>query len=288
MNKSDYQILSPYSGDFIYDFEKNTLNNIDLNTIKVIYWRKPSSDCYVKPLTSLTKLKGDIKLTEFEKVMDFICHKNTHIKWLNKFTDFHKNDNKLIQLDLARSLDIKIPATIISNIRPSMEFVGIYKPIYAKLRVDDNDCLFSVKTTQHCEQVLDSIPYIHQSYIPKAFELRITIVGNKFFSCKIDSQQSKDERTRIDWRHYNLDKIYWTIYQLPSEIESKLLSLMKKMNLNFGCIDMIVTPDEEYVFLEINANGQWLWIEGYTGMKISREIANVITEYNNLPNTLTV
>ncbi len=36
---------------------------------------------------------------------------------------------------------------------------------------------------------------------------------------------------------------------------------MKALGLNFGAIDMILTPAGEYVFLEINPNGQWAWIQ---------------------------
>jgi glutathione synthase/RimK-type ligase-like ATP-grasp enzyme len=45
------------------------------------------------------------------------------------------------------------------------------------------------------------------------------------------------------------------------------------MGLNFGCIDLIVRPTGDYVFLECNPNGQWLWIELATGQKISASIA---------------
>ncbi len=36
---------------------------------------------------------------------------------------------------------------------------------------------------------------------------------------------------------------------------------MKKLGLVFGCFDFIVTPDNEYYFLEVNEQGQFLWIE---------------------------
>ena len=38
---------------------------------------------------------------------------------------------------------------------------------------------------------------------------------------------------------------------------------MRCMGLVFGALDLIVTPDEEYLFLEINEQGQFLWIEDY-------------------------
>jgi len=31
---------------------------------------------------------------------------------------------------------------------------------------------------------------------------------------------------------------------------------MRNLDLTFGCIDMILTPEGNYVFLEVNPNGQ--------------------------------
>lgn len=36
---------------------------------------------------------------------------------------------------------------------------------------------------------------------------------------------------------------------------------MARLGLLFGCIDLMVTPDDDYVFLEVNEMGQFLWIE---------------------------
>ena len=41
-------------------------------------------------------------------------------------------------------------------------------------------------------------------------------------------------------------------------------------------IDLVVTPDGRYVFLEINPNGQFLWVEQLTGLPISRAIAALL------------
>jgi beta-lactam-binding protein with PASTA domain len=40
-----------------------------------------------------------------------------------------------------------------------------------------------------------------------------------------------------------------------------------------------VTPDGQYVFLESNPRGQYLWIEDYTGMPITEAIADAVMHY---------
>jgi len=51
---------------------------------------------------------------------------------------------------------------------------------------------------------------------------------------------------------------------------------MQQLNLSFGAFDFILTPDDEYVFLEVNSSGQWGWIEDITKMPISETIANTL------------
>jgi len=114
------------------------------------------------------------------------------------------------------------------------------------------------------------------NYVEKLFELRVTVVSDKCFACKINSQTLDDEKGKIDWRQgydYGLEH---EVYDLPSEIEVQCIEYLETLGLNFGCFDFIVTPAGGYVFLECNPNGQWLWIEEATGMKISETIAEAL------------
>jgi hypothetical protein len=52
-----------------------------------------------------------------------------------------------------------------------------------------------------------------------------------------------------------------TPFPLPRDIEDKLLRLMAQLGLVMGMVDLIVTPHGEYVFLEVNEQGQFLWVE---------------------------
>jgi len=41
---------------------------------------------------------------------------------------------------------------------------------------------------------------------------------------------------------------------------------------------MIVTPSSEYVFLEINPNGQYLWLERETGLPFTDTLIEVLIQ----------
>lgn len=130
-----------------------------------------------------------------------------------------------------------------------------------------------------CRGGMKQAPVMLQRYIPKKIELRITIVGRKAFACGIDSQVSS--RTKDDWRRYDFERVGHTPYKLLESVERKLLRFMEILGLNFGAIDMIVTPKDEYVFLEVNPSGQWGWIESLTGMPISKALADLLIAGKN-------
>jgi glutathione synthase/RimK-type ligase-like ATP-grasp enzyme len=49
--------------------------------------------------------------------------------------------------------------------------------------------------------------------------------------------------------------------------------MMDSLRLTFGVIDMIQTPGGEYVFLEVNPSGQWLWLDDILECGISDAVA---------------
>jgi glutathione synthase/RimK-type ligase-like ATP-grasp enzyme len=102
------------------------------------------------------------------------------------------------------------------------------------------------------------LPCFFQHYVPKRHELRVTVIGDKTFAARIHSQD--DPRTRIDFRDFSAE-ILFEAATLPPEIERRCLAFVHSYGLTFGALDIIVTPNEEYVFLENNPAGQFLFVE---------------------------
>ena len=55
-----------------------------------------------------------------------------------------------------------------------------------------------------------------------------------------------------------------------------LLALRRRLGLWYGAIDLRRAPDGEFVFLEINPAGQWLFVEYATGQPIAQELAALL------------
>jgi len=193
-------------------------------------------------------------------------------------------ENKLYQYQIAEKVGLDIPLTLVTNDpRKAKDFCEMCLKkksgvVVKVLNHSNNIGLLTRKITSHELKEIEVIKYtpcFFQEYIEKTYEIRITVVGKQIFAAEIHSQ--KIEKTKVDWRNYSqFDEIPYLPHNLPRDISLKCLSLLKKMGLIFGAIDMIYTPDKRYIFLEINANGQWLWIEKLTGLQITKAITELL------------
>lgn len=219
-------------------------------------------------------------LNEYESLLkNLFC--TIDAKWLSNPFSIYQAENKLFQLKVATSLGFKIPNTLVTNSKEDLKkfYFGnskgiIIKPLSQSRIYNDNETEFiftNVLKEKHIEELdkYDLTPCIFQEEIEKSIELRVTVVGENIFTAGINSQIF--EATKTDWRK---EKLEFYIEEIPNEIKEKCLSLVKKLNLKFGAIDLIKDKKGNYIFLEINPNGQWAWIESETGLKISDSIIN--------------
>lgn len=193
-------------------------------------------------------------------------------------------ENKPAQLALAPSLGFRIPRTIITN-RPEdlLDFYAecdgqmVTKALYRGHGERDGERFVCYtrpvrRRDLASYQAVRYAPIIAQEYVPKKVEIRVTVVGTCVFAAEIHSQQSRS--SRHDWRLYeDHERTRHVVHVLPTEIASQCVRLVHTMGLCFGAIDLVLTPAGDYVFLEINPNGQWAWIEQLTGMPIGAAIA---------------
>lgn len=110
-------------------------------------------------------------------------------------------------------------------------------------------------------------PVVAQAYVPKRVELRVTVVGDAVFCAAIHSQTT--HHTRHDWRRYDMAHTPMEPFPLPPEVADRCRVLVGALDLCFGTVDLVLTPDGRFVFLEVNPNGQYLWIEDATGLPIT-------------------
>ncbi|NDJ52823.1 MAG: hypothetical protein GYB68_07050 [Chloroflexi bacterium] len=195
--------------------------------------------------------------------------------WINGLEASIRASRKLLQLQVAREVGLCIPDSCLSNDLDSIRaFVSkhervkgaIYKPFRHAFWSEQNDQIVSRLTTRSVtcadllpEAIMRLSPGIFQERVDKAYEVRATFMGRTCVAVALDSQA--DERTIMDWRTVDFKELKMQAMNLPTSVYEKSISLMRKLGIIFGCFDFIVTPSGEYVFLEVNEMGQFVWIE---------------------------
>ena len=289
---SDYQ-FHWWCGNEGTDFYiRNIKNGLELygNEVKAVWERRPvaPSQLFIENVPEINKHN----LAEARGFFTFLSYYLKDVFSLGSVVYDRVSASKMLQLKIAKELGMKTPDTCFSNRKEDiLAFSGKYEHVLLKSIENDNvwidneyEYVFyaqKVKSSDMLdkpEEMFSQTVSFVQNYIEKQFELRITVVDKTVFACKIDSQMMDDDKGKIDWRQgYDYD-LKHEIFDLPTEIADFCLRYLERMNLHFGCFDMIVTPQNEYVFLECNPNGQWLWIELETGMKISETIAQTLSK----------
>lgn len=224
---------------------------------------------------------GELRRTLFGMLESLPCFQ------IEKYSTYRRLDSKEEQLRIAVQCGLKVPATCITNSPEQLRafITQLNSPVIAKMqsafaiyREGEEHVVFTNEiTTEHLHalQELQYCPMVFQQKLEKALELRITIIGKKIFTYTIDSQQLP--ASSVDWRKEGAALAeYWLPYELPSHIENALLALMDAYGLNYGAIDLILTPEGEYYFLEVNAAGEFFWLDKLSDHAISRQMAAVL------------
>ncbi len=201
-------------------------------------------------------------------------------------------ENKQLQLQAARELGLDTPRTLTTNdpaaVRVFAESCegGMVTKMLSSFAVYDEGRELVVFTNRVKPEDLADLsglslcPVTFQELLPKSLELRVTVVGHRVMSAALDSKVSA--RAAHDWRRDGLHMLQdWRPYQLPREVEKKILRLMDYFSLNYGAIDIILTPDGRHVFLELNPSGEFFWLERAPGLPISHAIADLLLGHSS-------
>jgi hypothetical protein len=114
----------------------------------------------------------------------------------------------------------------------------------------------------------DRAIHLTQERVSKVYDVRVTVVDGQLFSTVIRSPS-------LDWR-VNLAACAYEPIEPPDPVRHGILGLMSVLRLRYGALDFAVDQIGRWWFLEVNANGQWLWLEEATGQPISAAVAGAL------------
>ena len=204
-------------------------------------------------------------------------------RWLNHPHRASYAAYKPAQLPQAPMCGLDVPATVITNdpveARAFADTVGevIYKPLAQAPPGAGRMVYASVVDRQDLAGAdgsgIAGTAHMFQERVKHEFAVRLTVVDDRLFAAAI---HAGSEAAAIDWRS-DYDALTYEPVQTPQQVRRGVLKLMETMGLRFGAFDFLVSPDRGWVFLEVNPNGQWAWIETATGLPIASAIADALT-----------
>jgi glutathione synthase/RimK-type ligase-like ATP-grasp enzyme len=245
--------------------------DISLSDVSSVWWRRPQgfklSDAIAD--ASARHFAASEMATAFQGL-----YQSMDAHWINEPARDVVAGHKPYQLRVAQDVGLEIPATLITNDpnaarafwseHPDQviqkQFVAMPETWRETRRITATDMTLS--------QTIVHAPVLFQRNIEAVADLRVIMIGNQLFAAetRVDDQRyAQDVRMNFDARY--------APHTLPEVVVQRLRALMARLGLVYGAVDLRLTPDGRYVFLEVNPAGQFLYIERDTQQPITEALA---------------
>lgn len=264
-------------------------NGQKLTAVKSVWYRKPVLFPGEKsPLNMPTEFRA-FSEKALDNFIRLIGNRFPRAFWLSKPGVIRNAADKLLQLELAAKLGLKVPRTLVtSSSVAATEFVRqqaatITKPIegyplpasgnkvklFFAQKVDKKDFDFSG---------LHLAPAIFQQAIDAEVDVRVTVVRDKVFAAAITGEAIDNPSSKLrDWRIANTEgDLTINVFDLPEKISKLSVELVRHLGLEVGGLDFVLDKRGVFWFLENNPNAQWAFVEERTGQPIGKAVADLL------------
>lgn len=256
---------------------------VDLRSIHSIWYRRPSNFRFRSDLADreLEFARGEARGGLGGALRSLDC------LWVNHPDRQVIAAYKPVQLQAAVDVGFDIPSTVVTNSpHVAREFFEahqgqiIYKALSRTMVPQPTGgyrMLFTNKVSSRELEGVDRVRHtacMFQEYIPKRAELRVTVIGEQVLA--VEMQTAAGHTPQVDFRRQYRDLTY-SIHDLPADIADRCRRVVAELGLCFGALDIVLGPEGRYVFLEVNASGQWLWLERETGLPLCETIVDLLT-----------
>jgi glutathione synthase/RimK-type ligase-like ATP-grasp enzyme len=202
----------------------------------------------------------------------------TSATWVNDPDVDEAASRKMLQLAVAARLGLRVPRTCMTNDPERARAFVAAEPdgvIFKSFSATPRTWRETRPVREADLALMESVrfaPVIFQELV-RGSDIRATVVGDEVFAAEFRSEESAYAFDfRIDTAHCPT-----SVHRLPDAVHDRLLALMHRLGLWYGAIDLRRTPGGDYVFLEVNPAGQWLFVEYATGQEISDALAGLLT-----------
>ncbi|MFA6241782.1 MAG: hypothetical protein WC655_12690 [Candidatus Hydrogenedentales bacterium] len=235
--------------------------------------------------------EGQYVLDEWAAALEgFLAH-IPKARWMNHPSCNAAASRKLEQLSTAQILGLRVPDTLLTQNESKLrKFFAdhngrvVVKPLstgYIKRSGEQTDSLIYSNLVPeaflHSLEDLSLCPTLFQQFIDKKSDVRITVVDEDMIAVELCGLDDNGVQL-CDIRRNNMKGVSYSRVPLPPDVQSSLAALVRNYGLRFAAIDMVVSRDGEWYFLEVNPNGQWAWLDLALGPRIAESFVKAFSE----------
>jgi ATP-grasp ribosomal peptide maturase len=246
---------------------------VDVSQVRSLYYRRPRPFAFPNMDEQSRRFAG----AQAQQAIGGLLASLPGCRYVNHPHSITAAEFKPAQLRLAGEVGLSVPATLITNDqRQARKFAEATGPVVYKSFRDTRYEIDGVPAAIWTEEVDpatfdESITYtahLFQAKIEKIADVRVTVIGNHVFCVRINGGV-------LDWRQ-NYDQLTYSVLDPPAGLRAGVLDYLAGFDLAFGAFDFALDVDNRHWFLECNPNGQWLWLEGATGLPMAAAMADLL------------
>lgn len=247
---------------------------VDLTAARSVWWRRPqpvSLDSVADPAARA------FCYGEWHEALHGL-YTLLRCPWMNPVLADETASHKALQLAVAPGLGLRVPRTLMTSdaaeARSFVDRLGLENVVYKIFAATYAVWRETRRLTVADLDLLDRLqlaPVIFQEYVPGSADIRVTVVGEELFAMAIDGRGSADIDFRLRMRSAATSATSATT--LPDDVAEGVRALMAHFGIVYGGVDFRRTPEGEYVFLEVNPAGEFLFCEYGAGLPITDAVA---------------
>ncbi|MFD0856145.1 MvdC/MvdD family ATP grasp protein [Actinomadura adrarensis] len=259
---------------------------LDLTRLSGVWYRRPTAFDFGPDMPEPEKL---FARKEAMQAIGGIL-RATDCLWVNRPDIDAVGELKPYQLELAKRLGFRVPRTLLTNdprevsaLLDETDTQIVYKSQIGGVIHYPGAFPGGLLTSVVGDEIRENLGRVghtmcmFQEYIEKAYEIRLTVIGNTYFPVRINSQEM--DSTAVDWRGEAGEVAvlpYGDHVPLPDEVVKRTQALLAELNAVYAAVDFIVTPDGDWVFLEVNPAGQFMWMQHDLNLPLGDTMADLL------------
>ncbi|HKV91148.1 MAG TPA: hypothetical protein VJW20_01220 [Candidatus Angelobacter sp.] len=259
------------AGLFLGQRPEMTLGALKLENDDALWLRQPDQPPHDPAVSNASK-----KFADYPAFFNALAYmlESLPVRCINTYSASCLIRNKGVQLHLAGTSGLNIPATLMSNSPAAVRDFFDHYPNNAickafashvwqqqgseDISVTETFCLTREQLPTD-DEVFTYAPAIYQEMVVKQFDVRVVLMGERIYSYALRTPENS-----LDWRFDAARKnLAVEVISTPPDVEAGLHLFAQKTGICFGVLDFAVDRNGQWWFLEINEQGQFLWLDQF-------------------------